>query len=402
MFTYPTKKKQSYAINNVYINTITLYHFYYPFFVGLTNSTLTTAINNSTETWNLTALSVLHLSFNLFETDYIVLTARVPILVWCLYVNSSEGCNKDILMLLRDTDGNLTSSYLTPTGQYQWIDVWKQSFLTVTCPCQANISLQRRSSGVTIHASLITLSINNMSDLFVYRFGNVSKGIYKLLADTRLTSCNYLSQDSDRNWSGVFPYSLQTHMTTTSQTPPRSTGTYITELDNITVTHDQFMDNTTNELETTQPYIKQSATSQNDKPVVSTDRSLIEILSMQQSSSKPTSYATKPNSWEEELPVNDRFSMVVDIVQANDDTRQLMSNNLQERNKNEPTYIVNVDSSANVEEDDSGKSLFAVILSLIGALLAVAVFILGFVLNDYLSRRNRCRNTRIRPFVSYY
>lgn len=96
--------------------------------------------------------------------------------------------------------------------------------------------------------------------------------------------------------------------------------------------------------------------------------------------------------------VNERFRVVVDIVQSKDGQVNILPSS---KDSETPKYLYTDEYSGYMGVSDN-KSFTAIFSSLGAALLAVIILILGFLLKEVFSRRQQRRNTRIRPFVSYY
>lgn len=339
------------------------------------------------------------------STTYEFLSTSVPCLIRCLHSEHEDTCN-DILPLQTELNNlqNTSTFAMSSSTVYEWIYVSTESSLITICTRHLNITLQKRSSDVIVTSTASLLDIDNRTTRYIYTFENISADLYKLSGDKKLSYCNYFLRKFDRYFHKSAGPS--------SQSGPGSTERMLTLSRDI---------NTTFEISASPVYI--NSTIENvDIKLDGVDglskKQVYNETNAEHSNSSfhiPQSISSTTNRNTETKPMqqvksttkhhnalNDRFNMVVDIVQTQDGSRAVLPSNLDQENQNVPTYIVNGDISRNLNSDSGGKSLFAVILSLIGALLAVAIFILGFVLNDFLSRRKQIRKTRIRPFVSYY
>ncbi|XP_052802721.1 uncharacterized protein LOC128232951 [Mya arenaria] len=98
------------------------------------------------------------------------------------------------------------------------------------------------------------------------------------------------------------------------------------------------------------------------------------------------------------LAMNHDFTMVLDILHS-DDGQQFRLDQPADSPGNIDTGYRILPSQGQLGEDGG---VMAVVASLLAALAAVALLILAFAVGDALSHRRHGRNTRIRPFISFY
>lgn len=372
-------------------------------FSGLKNTTLALVQKHETTLYNLTSLESIILNINMSADEYVFVSTNTA----CNMRSALRGSSDSWAGILHISIDSGECSDLEKPDQSQWVFVIRKSLLIIVCPCQTNLTLWTASTDVIRTPAIRALSTDNLTSLFIYSFENLSEGIYKVSSDKLLSKCYHLLQALDETVQEIQQKTSEVDWVSTESTVRKKDSDksqlssikdtliniYKKTFGNRTLTNNKSVGSDLNDTsENFEQYLNNTSTYKQ----TSTNSMQDYVRPLKDLTSKPLDEELNT-----EHSVNDRFNMVVDIVQTNANTQNLMAYDLKEGLKNGPTYVVNVDT-VDYSESNGGKSLFAVILSLIGALLAVAVFILGFVLSDFLSRRNQLRNTRIRPFVSYY
>ncbi|KAL4225016.1 hypothetical protein ACF0H5_015711 [Mactra antiquata] len=331
------------------------------------------------------------LEMTLSKEDMIVLSSDADISVNCSYTSTNDESCRQIAMPTLTSDFIMSNESLSTSST--WIYYSCDSIITVLCQEQVNFELEQNNTSAKIPNAVQFLNSGQLYTALVlydlvpglYKLSmNCSKCIYSVIYTHRyIHETNYIDTDNCKTTKSNKD-SLSANKT--HHEPFDHIDDVISETRDNNVSPDPPITNTVAfDVE------KQSTTSDNAKETITSDR---QTPNHDTNTDEQIIIKHRPASSD----VNGRFKVVVDILNSKEGHINLVPSS-KDTDTHKYDYSDDFSGYMGVSENKSFTAIFA---SLGAALLAVIILILGFLLNEIFSRRQQRRNTRIRPFVSYY
>lgn len=368
---------------------------------------------------NITAKTLYNITVLIGDRWSTSISGTQPFSIWCSSTSGLKSCDADIVPIKGVK--LIASSFHKEnhTSEYQWIYVINDTILAVVCHRSLSMTLNSINGDVQFNEQR-NVTVNNQ--LYQITYFRPRYGLYRLFVNGSLDMCDIVyrqantvktGNDATKNRiltknSSKLLDKLLNSSNSISQSPINIINNSSVNVFN-SVTSDYMQNKITPNVPTVAMSQQGKDTSSENGGISTTNSGIMPILKQELDTAidnYKVPFITENNRNVKQVykdVSNDRFKAVVDIVQSKDgNVNVLLAKNTHPKRRNDPIYIYKLNTDDNYTVESDGKNLLAVMASLITALLAVGAIILLFLLKEFFSRQQQLRNTRIRPFVSYY
>lgn len=338
--------------------------------------------------------------------------------IWCSSSSGLKSCDDDIVPIKGEKVSASSFHKENVTSEYQWIYATNDTLLTVVCHRSLSVTLNSINADVQFKEQR-NITINNQ--IYQVTIFRLLYGLYRLFVNGSLDMCDivyrhvsttktehaHINSKLTKNNSKVLDKLLNSSNSISPSPINLTHNSAVNVFSSVISAHKRNKLTPTTHVVAKIQQGKDIATENGGTST--TNPEIIQILKQELDTATekykvPFITESDRNANQEYKDVsNGRFKAVVDIVRSKaENVNALSSQNTHKKRRNDPIYIYKVNTDDNYTEESDGKNLLAVMASLITALMAVGALILVFLLKEFFSRQQQLRNTRIRPFVSYY